>query len=163
MDFGLWISDFGLGPWVLGLGCRPKTEDRSPKANRRGVIQSLELLLVLPILMVVGFGLVEASLLLMGMQRVQAASSAACRIGTLPANDPAAQQQAMKDAVAHALGSSGLVATYAMQSQLGQYAGDPVVVAVSVPMTAVSPDLLKMIGFSLQGRQLVAQTEMCKQ
>ena len=102
-------------------------------------------------------------MLLMGMQRVQAASSAACRVGTLPASDPVAQRQAMEDAAASALGTVGMAAAYQMQSQVGPYAGDPVIVEVSVPMTAAAPDLLKIIGFSLQGRQLAAQTQMCKQ
>ena len=100
---------------------------------------SLELLLVLPILLTVCFGVVEFSLLLMNMQRVQSASGAACRVGTLPANDLSAQQQAMQQAAAAALASPGLVAAYQMQSQIGQYAGDPVVVEISVPMTAAAP------------------------
>jgi len=124
---------------------------------------SLELLLVLPILVTVGLGLVELCFVLMGMQRVQAASSAACRVGTLPANDLAAQEHAMEDAAAGALGTAGMVDAYQMDIEVGQYAGDPVIVEVSVPMTAAAPDLLKIIGFSLQGRQLVAQTQMCKQ
>jgi hypothetical protein len=133
------------------------------KRNRAGAVFSLELLLVLPILLTVCFGLVELSLLLMGMQRVQSASSAACRVATLPTTDSVAQQQAMSNAAAAALHTPGLVATYQMKSQVGQYAGDPVVVEVSVPMTAAAPDLLKMIGFSLRGRQMTAQTQMCKQ
>jgi hypothetical protein len=106
---------------------------------------------------------VELSLLLMGMQRVQAASSAACRVGTLPAADVAVQEQAMRDAAARALDKAALVASYEMQFELGHYAGDPVVVEIRVPMTAAAPDLLKIIGFSLQDRQLVANTQMCKQ
>jgi Flp pilus assembly protein TadG len=135
----------------------------SQKRKRAGAVFSLELLLVLPILLTVCFGLVELSLLLMGMQRVQAASSAACRVATLPTTDTVAQQQAMSKAAAAALHTAGLVAAYQMKSQVGQYAGDPVVVEVTVPMTAAAPDLLKMIGFSLKGRQMTAQTEMCKQ
>jgi hypothetical protein len=126
-------------------------------------VLSLELLLVLPIVLMVCLGVVELSMLLMGMQRVQAASNAACRVGTLPASDLMAQRQAMASAAAGALGTVGMAAACQVQSQIGAYAGDPVVVQVSVPMTAAAPDLLKMIGFSLQGRQLVAHTQMCKQ
>jgi Flp pilus assembly protein TadG len=136
---------------------------KGTRRTRKGAVFSLELLLVLPILLTVSFGLVELSLLLMGMQRVQAASSAACRVGTLPASDPVAQRQAMEHAAVAALGAARLVAAYEMKSHVGQYAGDPVVVEVRVPMTAGAPDLLRMIGFSLQGRQLAAQTQMCKQ
>jgi Flp pilus assembly protein TadG len=136
---------------------------KNAKRNRKGAVLTLELLLVLPILWIICFGLVELSLLLMGMQRVQAASSAACRMGTLPAADPVAQQQAMRNAAAGALGTAGLVATYTMYSQVGEYAGDPVLVEVSAPMSAAAPDFLRVIGFSLRGRQLVARTQLCKQ
>jgi hypothetical protein len=148
------------------FNCHPNRK-RNPlrfmKKNRKGAILSLELLLVLPILWVVCFGFVEFSLLLMSMQRVQAASSAACRVGTLPTTDLEAQQTAMNDAVKAALGQPGLIASYQMQSQVGQFSGDPVQVEISVPMTAAAPNLLLMVGFNLEGRQLVARTEMCKQ
>lgn len=141
---------------------RPSRRRRG-RCGRSGAVFSVELLLVLPIVLTLCFGIVELSMLLMGMQRVQAASNAACRVGTLPASDSALQQQAMRDAAAAALGTVGMASSYQMQSQVGQYAGDPVVVDVSVPMTAAAPNLLKIIGFSLQGRQLVAHTQMCKQ
>ena len=136
---------------------------KATKSRRAGAVFSLELILVLPIVLTVCLGIVELSMLLMGMQRVQAASTAACRVGTLPASDPVAQQQAMGNAAAAALGTAGMAAACQMQSQVGPYTGDPVVVQVTVPMTAAAPDLLKTFGFSLQGRQLAAQTEMCKQ
>ena len=136
---------------------------RKGRCRRSGAVFSLELLLVLPILLTVCFGVVELSLLLMGMQRVQAASSVACRIGTLPASDPIAQDQAMREAVTYALGTVGMADSFEMRSRLGQYAGDPVVVEVTVPMSAAAPDLLKILGFTLEGRDLTAQTQMCKQ
>ena len=145
------------------LNKMPLERRKNTKKSRAGAVFTLELLLVLPILLVVGLGLVELSLLLMGMQRVQAASSAACQVGTLPASDPAALQEAMIEAAVGALATQGLAGSYEMQSLVGPYAGDPVVVEISAPMTATAPDLLRMIGFSLQGRQLVARTQMCKQ
>ncbi len=131
--------------------------------GRAGALFSLELLLVLPILWIVFSGVVELSLILIGLQKVQAASSAACRVGTLPAGDLAAQDQAMRDAAIAALQTPGMVNGYQMTASIGQYSGDPVVVEISVPMVTVAPDMLKVIGFTLQGRQLVARTEMCKQ
>jgi hypothetical protein len=139
------------------------TRGRTRKKNRAGAVFSLELLLVLPILLTVCFGAVELSLLLMGMQRVQAASSAACRVGTLPASDLIAQDDAMRQAAAYALGTVGMANSFEMRSQLGQYAGDPVVVEITVPMSAAAPNLLKIIGFSLEDREMTAQTQMCKQ
>jgi Flp pilus assembly protein TadG len=154
---------FVLGDVFEGHNQITMQRHKRTRRNRKGAVLSVELLLVLPILWIICFGLVEISLLLMGMQRVQAAGSAACRVGTLPAANPAAQEQAMRNAAARALEKQALADAYSMQFDLGQYAGDPVVVEISVPMTAVSPDLLKVIGFSLQGRQLVAQAVMCKQ
>jgi Flp pilus assembly protein TadG len=136
---------------------------RRGRRDRAGAIFSLELLLVLPILMIVCLAVVEFSFLLMGMQHVQAASTAACRVATLPSNDSVLLEQAMNKAAEGALGAERMVDNYEMQSEIGPYAGDPVVVEISVPMTAASPNLLKMIGFDLDGRQLVAQTQMCKQ
>jgi hypothetical protein len=136
---------------------------RSTKKTRKGAVLSLELLLLFPVLWVVCFGFVEFSLLLIGMQRVQAASNAACRMGTLPTTDLEAQQTAMNDAAKAALGRPTMVASYQMQSQVGQYSGDPVQVEISVPMTSAAPNLLLIVGFNLEGRQLVARTEMCKQ
>jgi Flp pilus assembly protein TadG len=143
--------------------CRKRKKFRSTKRNRTGAVLSLELLLLFPVLWVVCFGFVEFSLLLMSMQRVQAASSAACRVGTLPTTDLEAQQTAMNDVAKAALGKAPLIASYQMQSQIGQYSGDPVQVEISVPMTAAAPNLLLIVGFNLEGRQLVARTEMCKQ
>jgi hypothetical protein len=141
----------------------PNCTGRRRQTSRSGAVFSLELLLVMPLLLMVCLGLVELSLLLMGVQRVQAASNAACRVGTLPASDLVLQQQAMKNAAAGALGTAGLAATYEMKAQIGLHAGDPVLVEVSAPMTAAAPDLLKIVGFSLRGRQLVSRTQMCKQ
>ena len=141
----------------------PRRSHKRGRARRAGAVFSLELLLVLPILMIVVFGLVELSLLLMGMQRVQSASSVACQIGTLPATDVAAQEQAMEAAAENVLGTADMIAGYSMQRELGLYTGDPVVVQITVPMTAAAPDLLKIIGFSLEGRELTAHMQMCKQ
>jgi hypothetical protein len=136
---------------------------KNAKKSRGGAVFSLELLLILPIVLVVCFAVVEFSLLLMGMQRVQAASSAACRIASLPATDIGAQERAMDDAVAAALGTEGMVNDYQMTTNLGAYPGDPVSVEVRVPMTAVAPNLLRIIGFNLEGRELTSLSAMCKQ
>jgi Flp pilus assembly protein TadG len=136
---------------------------RSRKRSRAGAVFSLELLLVLPILMTICFALVELSLLLMGMQRVQAASSAACRVATLPTNDVVLLDIAMDEAAEGALGTDSMIDNYVIASNIGPYTGDPVVVQITVPMAAAAPNLLKIIGFSLEGRYLVSRTQMCKQ
>jgi Flp pilus assembly protein TadG len=118
---------------------------------------------MLPILMIVCLAVVEFSFLLIGMQHVQAASAAACRVATLPSDNLYALDLAIDAAAKSALGSENMVNDYQINSQIGDYAGDPVIVQITVPMTAASPNLLKMIGFDLEGRNLVAQTQMSKQ
>jgi Flp pilus assembly protein TadG len=136
---------------------------RSAKKKRGGAVFSLEFLLILPIVLTVCFAAIEFSLLLIGMQRVQTASSAACRIATLPATDAVAQEKAMNDVAAATLGTQAMVDAYEMKTELGTYPGDPVVVEIHVPMSAAAPNLLKVIGFDLEDRELVSLTEMCKQ
>jgi len=143
-----------------GAACRGR---RARRRGRLGALLSLELVLVLPILTIILLAVVEFSFLMMGLQRVQSASCAACRVGTLPVGDSAALDQAMQAAAAQALDRVPMVAAYQMSYDVGQYAGDPVWVQVTVPMTAAAPDLLGVVGLSLQGQQLAAQTVMRKQ
>jgi hypothetical protein len=139
-------------------------ETRAQRRPRRlGAILSLELILVLPILTIILLAIAELSFLMMGYQRVQSASSAACRVGTLPVADSAALNQAMQAAAAQALDKVPMVAAYQMTYDVGQYPGDPVWVQVTVPMTAAAPDLLSVVGLSLRGRGLTAKTVMRKQ
>jgi Flp pilus assembly protein TadG len=147
---------------ATGKGSRVRRSGRARRA-RLGAILSLELILVLPILTAILLAIMELSMLMMGYQRVQSASSAACRVGTLPLPACTALDQAMQEAAAQALDKLPMVAAYQMNYEVGQYAGDQVWVQVSVPMTAAAPDLLRVVGLSLQGRQLVAQTVMRKQ
>ena len=147
-----------MPPAVVGRRRR-----RLRPGRRTGAILSAELLLVMPILLALCLGVTELSLLLMGMQRVEAASSAACRVCTLPATDAVVREQAARQAATRALAKATLVSSYDLQIDPGLYAGDPVTVEVRVPMTAAAPDLLKIVGFSLANRQLVARTVMRKQ
>ena len=45
----------------------------------------------------------------------------------------------------------------------GEHSGDPVTVAVQVPMNSASPDFLWIVGYSLQGRSLYAESTMIKE
>ena len=45
----------------------------------------------------------------------------------------------------------------------GDHSGDPVTVAVQVPMNLASPDLLWVVGYSLQGKYLYAESTMIKE
>ena len=145
--------------------CRTGTARRAVRccarrpSDRKGALLSLELLLTLPILLALCFGTIEMGMLLMGMQRVQSAADAACRAATLPSADAAAVQAA----AVQTLAKNSLVQACTVDSTLGVYPGDPVTVKISVPMSAAAPNLLAIVGFSLSGRYLTAQTQMSKQ
>lgn len=157
-----WPAVFRYGPAVGGSGSA-LARGRRHLRGRKGAILSAELLLVLPIVMALCLGMAELSMLLMAMQRVEAASSAACRVATLPASDPVALEQAVREAAARALLKAKLVQAYQLEFAPGQFPGDPVTVEVRVPMKAAAPDLLRIFGFSLKGQELVSRTVMRKQ
>ncbi len=125
--------------------------------RRRGVL-SAELLLTLPILMVLLFGLLEFSLLFFARGDVVDAS----RAGARAARIFGATSESVEDEVRSALG--GRLAAHArVTAELGETSGDPVRVTVEVPMAVASPDLLWLIGYSLRGRDLYCQTRMVKE
>jgi Flp pilus assembly protein TadG len=118
----------------------------------------MELVLTLPILAVLLLGLFEFSLLFFARGDVVDA----CRAGAKQASLQGATQADVEAAVLNSL-SPRLQENCVVEANLGQYSGDPVSVAVSVPMTAASPDLLWVVGFSLQEQNLYCQTHMNKE
>jgi hypothetical protein len=56
-----------------------------------------------------------------------------------------------------------LCANHRLTHRPGGHTGDPVTVEIRVPMTAASPDMLAMFGFSLQKRYLISRVVMCKE
>ena len=50
-----------------------------------------------------------------------------------------------------------------MQCDVGMYTGDYVTIDLQLPMTAASPDLLGIIGISIEGRFLSAQAVHARQ
>jgi Flp pilus assembly protein TadG len=130
---------------------------RSTRSRRRGVL-SMELLLTLPILTVFLFGLLEFSLLFFARADVVEASRAGARAARLYG----ATAESVEEEVRFSLG--GRFAPHVrVQAQLGDKTGDDVLVAVEVPMAAASPDLLWLIGYSLQGRDLYCETRMTRE
>lgn len=128
-----------------------------PTVRRRGIL-SAELLLTLPILIVLLFGLLEFSLLFFARGDVVDAS----RAGARAARIFGASSESVEEEVRYSLGSR--LAPYArVSSELGDKTGNPVIVTVEVPMAAAAPDLLWLIGYSLQGRDLICQTRMVKE
>lgn len=125
--------------------------------RRRGVL-SMELVLVLPLVLILFFGIVEFSLLLHAQGEVIQASRAGARFASLSGTDAAL----VTDEVLQTLGGRFGDAVD-VQSRLGEFPGEEVVVAVRVPMSAASPDLLWPVGYSLRGRYLIGETRMLKE
>lgn len=125
--------------------------------GRRGVL-SMELLLVLPILMILLMGFFEFSLLFYARGDVVHASRSGARYATLAGVTEEAVEEEVSNSLPPAL-RRGL----RVESQLGEHAGDEVVVTVSVPSTSAAPDLLWLIGYSIQDEPLVSQTRMRKE
>ena len=158
------------GPFVRARYAGARVDRR----RRRGAVLSIELLVVLPILLVMLLAIVEFGFLWSANHRVHAASQMACRIATLPARDLDELQAEVRAATSRVLQRSALVAQHevvldfptAPPGSAGLttgYSGEPVVAVVRVPMKAAAPDLLRMFGFGLAGRQLVGSTVMRKE
>ena len=118
----------------------------------------MELVLVLPLLMIVLFGVIELSLLFNARQALVAASRAGARIGALAGATLEDVRQAVEDQV-----GPPLCDQLTIDADLGQRSGDQVCVQVRAPMRSVSPDLLRVVGFGLDDRELVAETVMSKE
>lgn len=131
--------------------------------SRSGSIQAIELTIALPLLMLVAVAIVEFSLLWSANLRVKEASRAAARVASLPADNLAELRAAASQAATLALNDRRLVEQFDLRLTPGAYTGDPVVVEITVPMKAASPDLLDVVGFSLRERVLRGQTVMRKE
>ena len=128
-----------------------------PRRSRNGIL-SAELLLTLPILTVLLFGLLEFSLLFFARGDVVEASRAGARAARLYG----ATEESVEAEVRYSLG--GRLAPHArVLTDLGHKTGDEVSVAVEVPMATAAPDLLWLIGYSLNGRELLCETRMAKE
>lgn len=132
-------------------------DHRSRRSHRRlGAVLSLELILVLPIVMAILLGLVETSMLWSASLRVQAAAAAGCRVATYPG----ATMPAVRQAIETSLGKQPLVDSYGVDVVGSGLSGDDIAVTVNVPQTACSPDLLRIFGFSLEGKLVTARSVM---
>ena len=135
---------------------RPLTTTRMPR-TRRGVL-SMDLVLTLPILLILLFGLLEFSLLFFARGDVVDASRAGVRAARLHG----ATQESVEDEVRYSLGAR-LASQAQIHTNLGNKTGDEVSVTVQVPMAAAAPDLLWMVGYGLKGRDLLCETRMVKE
>lgn len=128
-----------------------------PRPLRRGIL-SAELLLTLPILTILLFGLFEFSLLFFARGDVVESSRAGARAARLHG----ATLDSVEAEVRHSLGSR-LASTAQISADLGNKTGDAISVLVEVPMSAAAPDLLWLIGYSLRDREIICETRMAKE
>ncbi len=118
----------------------------------------MELVLTLPILATLLFGLFEFSLLFFARAEVVEA----CRAGARKATLHGATLSDVEADVRSAL-SPRMERGLEVAAELEGESGDLVTVAVRVPMSSAAPDLLWPIGFSLGGRNLQCVTTMAKE
>jgi Flp pilus assembly protein TadG len=129
--------------------------------HRRGAIFSIEMMMVLTILIPLMFALTEFSLLWSANHTLKAASYAAAREASLPAVSDEVREAAARAAAERVLGDEKFITAYVLSEfNPGLHTGDPVVVELQLPMTAAAPDLLAMIGISIDEKELRAQSVM---
>lgn len=118
----------------------------------------MELVLTLPIVMVLLMGILEFTMLFFAQGSVTEAS----RLGARRATMQGVVEEDIHEDIQRALGRT-LYPYAEIQLTDAEHSGDPVAVAVRVPMRAASPNLLWPIGFDLNGRYLIAQSHMVKE
>lgn len=126
-------------------------------ARRRGSL-TMELVMVLPILMFMLLGMFEFAFLFLAQGEVEEAAQSGARLATLHG-----VQEADVIATVHRTLTPRLQQNAKVSAQLGEFSGDEIVVTVEVPSPSASPDFLWAIGYSLQGKTIVAETRMTKE
>ena len=118
----------------------------------------MELVITLPIFGLLLMGLFEYSLLFASRGDVVEACRQGCRRGTLAFATAEDVEEEVRWSLGSKLGPQAIVDT-----EIGEFTGDEVIVTVRVPMSAASPDLLWPIGFGLRDRELSCQSRMVKE
>lgn len=125
--------------------------------KRRGML-SAELIMTLPILAIILFGLFEFSLLFAARGELSEATRVAARKASLPGVTPDAVEAEVRRVL-----SPRLQRSMELTVDQGQRSGDVVTVAIAVDMKSASPDLLWPIGYSLKNRKLYEATHMIRE
>ncbi len=130
---------------------------RKRRRNRSGML-SAELIMTLPILAIVLFGLFEFALLFTARGELSEASRVAARKASIPG----VTYDAVEEEIRRVL-SPRLQRTMEVSIDQGQRSGDVVTVAIACSMNSASPDLLWPIGYSLKNRKLYEVTKMIRE
>ena len=149
---------------------RRQSPPRVRRANARRGVLTVELMLTLPLLLIVFFGIIEYSMLLLGDQTLTAAAAVGAREATLPnathARVVAAVDQAIADwsiepYVAVAIEVNGQPDS--IHPLTTAVTGDQIEVIVTVASTRAAPDLLQFVGYSITGQTLRASFTLRKE
>lgn len=135
-----------------------KTGGGRKRAGNRSGMLSAELIMTLPILAIVLFGLFEFALLFTARGELSEASRVAARKATMPG----VTYDTVEEEIRRVL-SPRLQKTMEFSIDQGQRSGDVVTVAIACDMNSASPDLLWPIGYSLKNRKLYEVTKMIRE
>lgn len=144
------------------MPCHRSGSRRSHAGKRRASV-AIETILLLPVFLVVLFGTVEFGMVLIAKQQLLTASREGARVGALGGDETE-----VRAAVARVLGTGNL-ASADVQARLTDdnglplASGEPVEVSVDLPAGSAAPNLLRLIGYSLDGQHVVARTSMRKE
>lgn len=129
------------------------------KPSRPGAL-AIELLLALPIVMALILGMAQLSMLISARQQVTVAAREAGRVAALGGTATEVQET-----VDRFFGTKVATVQMAVLDSNGDpiASGDPITVQVRVQTTKLVPEMLKFIGFSMKGQELVARAVMRKE
>jgi hypothetical protein len=126
-------------------------------------VVAIEALLVLPVLGLIVLGMVELGLLMGLQEQLQAACREGGRVAALGGSEQDVAAAVERHLGGGELSQAQIETVLRYQNGKPVASGDPVEVWVSIPATAVVPDLLWFVGFSLEKQTLVARTVMRKE
>jgi Flp pilus assembly protein TadG len=132
---------------------------------RRGALNSVELLLVLPVMLAIVLGVVEYSLLLAAEARYASASREGARVAAVGGSESEIET-AVKDALLNTEASLVTITSDIYSDSMTKtpkVTGETVTVTVTVDACAVVPDFLRIIGISICGYTIGGQTKMRKE
>ncbi|QDT65379.1 TadE family protein [Calycomorphotria hydatis] len=130
----------------------------SRSTRRRAGFLSVELIFALPIFLLIGAALVEMGMLM----QARGAVVDAARVGARHASYLGVDKHDVVEHTRKTLGPRlGYHADVVVEQ--GEQTGEPVIVAVRVPMGAAAPNLLWPFGFNTENEYLVAEVRMARE
>ena len=145
------------------LGRRAPNGLRKRCAQRTGAAFSIEMMMVITVLIPMMFALTEFSLLWSAKHLLQAAAYEGARAAAMPALTEEDRCLAAQAAIEAVLVKERFLEDYEMTCDAGMLQGDMVHVQVELPMTSAAPDLLGIIGISIEDELLIVQAVTARQ